>query len=109
VPRDRRPGTFLSVSIDRPDHGPAYRRRRWSVPFHHREGFLLQVDVGLARHVDGHPGDRPPPSRPMFSPSQPRSPRTSAIVAVSNGMCPFDPGKPVVASVQSGVESRTSR
>jgi hypothetical protein len=29
---------------------------------------------------------------------QPRSPRTSAIVAHSKGMCPFPFGKPVVAS-----------
>src|SRR5262245_32976466 len=33
----------------------------------------------------------------------PRSPRTSAIVAHSNGMCPLDPGNPLVASAMHAI------
>ena len=34
---------------------------------------------------------------------QPRSPRTSAIVALSNGMWPLEPGNPVVASAMQAM------
>ncbi len=34
---------------------------------------------------------------------QPRSPSTSAIVAHSNGICPFELGKPVVASAMQAI------
>ena len=34
---------------------------------------------------------------------QPRSPSTSAMVAHSNGMCPLEPGKPVVASAMQAM------
>ena len=34
---------------------------------------------------------------------QPRSPSTSAIVAHSNGMCPLEPGNPVVASAMHAI------
>ena len=34
---------------------------------------------------------------------QPRSARTSAIVAHSNGMWPLEPGKPVVASAMQAM------
>ena len=34
---------------------------------------------------------------------QPRSPSTSAIVAHSNGMCPFEFGKPDAASVMHAI------
>jgi len=34
---------------------------------------------------------------------QPRSPSTSATVAHSNGMCPLEPGNPVVASAMQAM------